>query len=147
MSEVLLKSISPEQMAAVLQKAGYRAHLETVGERPQLRSAAQGLGFFVAFGGVEAGQSARFVDLAFNCAIAIEGELPDAVLQDWNRTRRYARLFRAERMMVLSLDVLLLGGVSEAQLLAQCELWDRLLQDLIRYLREPGAAHPTAQAA
>ncbi|MDE0854822.1 MAG: hypothetical protein OSA97_10415, partial [Nevskia sp.] len=38
----------------------------------------------------------------------------------------------------LTMDILLAGGVSEAHLHAQCELWDRLIRDLVLHVQRSG---------
>jgi hypothetical protein len=55
---------------------------------------------------------------------------------------RFARLFRQDAFLVLTMDVVLAGGVTDDYLCAQCELWDRVIRDFILHLRNP-AAEPT----
>ena len=50
--------------------------------------------------------------------------------------------------LVLELDVIVAGGVSENYLLATTELWDRLLQEFLLFLRAnaaPGAGAGQSQ--
>jgi hypothetical protein len=50
---------------------------------------------------------------------------------------RFARLSRQGEHLVLSMDVVVAGGVTENHLVAQCELWDRVIRDFIMFLRKP----------
>lgn len=132
-------TVTPDLIAGALRKTGYRATLSEHQGRMQVRSAAQGIGFFVAFGGAETLAATRYSDFAFHCWINIEGELRAGLIDSWNQTRRFARLFRQGSLMILTMDVLVAGGVDENHLCAQCELWDRVIQDFIRHLKQEAA--------
>jgi hypothetical protein len=136
MSEGNLSSVTPEFVAELLRRSGYRANIAQQNGAPQVQSAAQGLGFFIGFGN-PAAEPGTHVDFSFHCWLAIQGELPLAVIEGWNAGMRFARLFRREEMLILTMDVMVAGGVSEAHLLAQIEIWDRLIHDFIRHLRTP----------
>lgn len=160
MTDLIRTSVSPEDLADVLRKTGYRAAVvepqaggqigSPVG--PQVQSAAQGLGFFIGFGNPlpavddALGGSRRYVDFAFHCWLNIEGELRPDLVDSWNRNKRFARMFQQAPLLVLSMDVVVAGGVSEAFLIAHCELWDRVLQDFIAHLRLPASASPVTAA-
>ena len=142
MSE-LIDAVTVEEMAETLRRCGYRANVVEFQGRPQVRSAAQGLGFIVAFGGSPKPDSSgvtRYADLAFQCWIAIEGDLAHGIIDRWNQQQRFARLFRQGQMLVLCYDVLVAGGVAPEHLLSQCELWDRIIHELIRHLKQPPPA-------
>ncbi|MDB5970438.1 MAG: bacterial sensory transduction regulator family protein [Hydrocarboniphaga sp.] len=142
----LQNTVTPEAIAEALRRTGYRATLSEHQGRPQVRSAAQGIGFFVAFGGADTAAATNYVDFAFHCWINIEGELRPGLIDSWNQTRRFARLFRQGALMVLTMDVLVAGGVDDDHLSAQCELWDRVIQDFIRHLKqEPATATVAAR--
>lgn len=162
MTDLIRTSVSPEDLAEVLRKTGYRAAVvepqvggQTGPIGPQVQSAAQGLGFFIGFGNplpaVDAalGGSRHYVDFAFHCWLNIEGDLRPDLVDGWNRSKRFARLFHQAPLLVLSMDVVVAGGVSEAFLIAHCELWDRVLQDFIAHLRLPASntASSTASSA
>lgn len=160
MTDLIRTSVSAEDLAEVLRKTGYRAAVveqqgggQTGGPvGPQVQSAAQGLGFFIGFGNplpasdAALGGSRQYVDFAFHCWLNIEGELRPDLVDSWNRGKRFARLFRQAPLLVLSMDVVVAGGVSEGFLIAHCELWDRILQDFIAHLRLPAAAAGAAAA-
>jgi len=49
---------------------------------------------------------------------------------------RFGRLYLGGSLLVLDMDVLAAGGMPPAQLVAHVQVWDRLLQGLIAYLRD-----------
>ena len=49
---------------------------------------------------------------------------------------RFARLQLSQQFLVFCLDVSVAGGVMPNHLRAQIEIWDRLVQELIAYLRD-----------
>ncbi|HID9853408.1 TPA: YbjN domain-containing protein, partial [Pseudomonas aeruginosa] len=50
--------------------------------------------------------------------------------------RRFGRLSQQGEFLVMEMDVIVAGGVSPANLRSHIELWDRLLQEFIAYLRD-----------
>lgn len=147
MTDLIRTSVSPEDLADALRRTGYRAAVveQQAGgpAGPQVQSAAQGLGFFIGFGNplpAEDGAAAgarQYVDFAFHCWLNIEGEMRPDLVDSWNRGKRFARLFYQAPLLVLSMDVVVAGGVTDSFLVTHCELWDRVLQDFIGHLRLP----------
>ncbi|MDO8415847.1 MAG: YbjN domain-containing protein [Agitococcus sp.] len=136
----LITAISPQQLAHILQQAGYRAN-EVINEQVvQLQSATQGVGFVINFGNVASEERREFVDFSFNLTLNIEGNVRPELVADWNRSRRFARLSQQGQWLVLVMDVIVAGGVSAAWLQGQCELWDALLREYIRHLQTPASA-------
>lgn len=136
----LITAISPQQLAHILQQAGYRAN-EVINEQVvQLQSATQGVGFVINFGNVASEERREFVDFSFNLTLNIEGNVRPELVADWNRSRRFARLSQQGQWLVLVMDVMVAGGVSAAWLQGQCELWDALLREYIRHLQTPATA-------
>ncbi len=136
----LITAITPQQLTLILQQAGYRAHEVMNGQRVQIQSAAQGIGFAINFGNTATEQQLEFIDFSFNCTLSIEGQLRPDVIEGWNRSRRFARLSQQGQWLVLVMDVIVAGGVSAAWLQGQCELWDALLSEFIRHLQTPPAS-------
>ena len=136
-SPVILDHLTAEVVAEILRRCGYRASVVENGRAPQVHSAAQGLGFLVGFGNPLDGADGRYADCGFQCWIGIQGELPADLVPTWNHTMRFARLSRQGEHLVLSMDVVVAGGVTENHLVAQCELWDRVIRDFIMFLRKP----------
>lgn len=133
----LITAISSQQLVTTLQQAGYRAHEVTNGQLVQIHSATQGVGFVINLGNAVSEQKAEVVDFSFNCTLHIEGDLRSGLVDDWNRSRRFARLSQQGQWLVLVMDVMVAGGVSAAWLQGQCELWDALLREYIRHLQTP----------
>lgn len=132
---VIKKSITPAELAAILQDAGFRADVVHENGQPRVRSAAQGLEFSIQFVS-PADAEQRYSDFSFHCPIRIKGELPDGIVNRWNRSKRFARLARNERFLYVTMDVMLSGGVTLDHLRGQCEIWDRLIREFFMHLRE-----------
>lgn len=132
----LLHALTVDGLRGILQGSGYRVELAAdEAGRPQLRSASSGLPYFVRFGNATGGPDA-FVDVTFYSALRIEGgpspELPD----EWNASRRFARLHRSGDLLILQMDVSVIGGATREHLIAFVDIWDRLLNDLLRVVRD-----------
>ncbi|WP_347900580.1 YbjN domain-containing protein [Pseudomonas purpurea] len=143
----LIVSVSPQSLTDVLQGAGYRVNQTEQNGIVQLLSASQGIGYAVRFGNPAADQGS-FVDFTFSCALRVQGELPAGLAELWNASRRFARLSVQGEFLVMEMDVILAAGVSVDHLRSNLELWDRLLQEFIVYLRDYSqhAAQLQAQA-
>lgn len=143
----LIAHVSPVSLTEVLQSAGYRVNQTEQNGVVQLLSASQGIGFAVRFGNPAAEQG-DYVDFTFSCALRVQGELPAGLAELWNASRRFARLSVQGEFLVMEMDVVIAAGVSVDYLRGTLELWDRLLQEFIVYLRDysQNAAHIRAQA-
>ncbi|WP_226476275.1 YbjN domain-containing protein [Pseudomonas sp. MWU16-30323] len=147
MSDVqLITSVTPHALTELLQEAGYRVNHTEQNGIVQLLSASQGIGFAVRFGN-RATEQGSYVDFTYSCALRVQGELPEGLAQVWNASRRFARLSLQGEFLLMEMDVLA-AGVGAPYLRNQLELWDRLLQEFIVYLREYSqqAAQLQAQA-
>ncbi|MDR7054028.1 hypothetical protein J2W70_001378 [Pseudomonas koreensis] len=144
----LITHVSPQSLTDVLQAAGYRVNQSEQNGIVQLLSASQGIGYAVRFGNPAVEQSS-YVDFTFSCALRVQGELPEGVAEQWNATRRFARLSLQGEFLVMEMDVVVAAGVSNEHLRGNLELWDRLLQEFIVYLRDfsQTAAAQTAKSA
>ncbi|WP_095135500.1 YbjN domain-containing protein [Pseudomonas sp. Irchel s3a10] len=131
----LISHVSPQSLTDVLQAAGYRVNQTEQNGIVQLLSASQGIGYAVRFGN-PAVEQGSYVDFTFSCALRVQGELPQGVAEQWNATRRFARLSLQGEFLVMEMDVVLAAGVSNDHLRGNLELWDRLLQEFIVYLRD-----------
>jgi hypothetical protein len=130
----LITSVSADSLTEVLQGAGLRVNRSEQNSVVQLLSASQGIGYALRFGnpGTEAG---HYVDFTFSCALRIQGELPAGLAEFWNASRRFARLSVQGEFLVMEMDVLA-AGITLDHLRGSLELWDRLLQEFIVYLRD-----------
>lgn len=130
-----LTHIAPEDLAETLRDRGYRVEIATIeNDQPVLRSATGGLGFSVRFANPVPGREGAFADATFQTLFRVQGDLPLSLVNQWNLTRRFTRLFLASQALVLEMDVSALGGVEREHLRAQSEIWDRLVQELMAFL-------------
>lgn len=139
----IVQSITLDSLRENLQQAGYRVEnvIDPVAATPYLRSATGGLAFDIRPGNrlasqVLADQSQAFVDVALTAIVQVQGELPLDLVNRWNATRRFARLQLSHPFLALCMDISVAGGVRPDHLRAHVEIWDRLVQELIGYLRD-----------
>jgi Putative bacterial sensory transduction regulator len=146
----IVEAVSPEQLAGVFRGAGYRVTLAEQNGRMQLMSASQGVGFAVRFGNPGA-EADTHIDYTLSCALQVQGELPPDLVPAWNRTKRFARLASHQQFLLLEMDVMVAGGVTDRHLRSTIELWDRLVQEFLLHLRNrpvmAAAGATAAQAA
>jgi Putative bacterial sensory transduction regulator len=149
MSDTLIVKLTLDSLRDALQQVGYRVETVTdpVANLPYLRSATGGLAFDVRPGNRFAGGIEDFADVAFTAVLQVQGDLPLDMVNRWNATRRFGRLQLSQPFLVFCLDVSVTGGVAPGNLRAQIEIWDRLVQELIGYLREELRKLPAASAA
>lgn len=132
----LIEHLGIDGLTDLLQRSGFRANAASDGQRPLVQSAVQGLGFLLVPGNPARAAADRYVDFSFNCLIKVDQRLPPALIDAWNESKRFGRCFQRDGLLVLAFDVMLAGGVSDRFLLAQCEMWDRLMHDFIAHLRQ-----------
>ena len=142
----LILDVNAERLQALLQSLGYRVTLSEQNGMVQLLSASQGVGFAARMGN-PAQQEGHYLDYTLSCALRVQGELPAGLADRWNVEKRFARLTVQGVFLVLELDVILAGGVSENYLRATAELWDRLLQEFLLFLRANATAEAGAEDA
>lgn len=137
MSDIISK-LTLESLRETFQSAGYRVEAVTdpVGNIDYLRSATSGLAFDIRPGNGFAGEEQSFADVTLVAPLQVQGELPLDVVNRWNASRRFARLQLSQPFLVFCLDICVAGGVTLENLRAQIEIWDRLVQELIGYLRD-----------
>lgn len=131
----MVEHVSAKSLTELLQTAGYRVNETEQNGIVQLLSASQGIGFAVRFGN-PAATPGDYMDFTFSCALRVQGELPAGLAALWNASRRFARLSLQGEFLVMEMDVVVAAGVSADHLRSHLELWDRLLQEFIVYLRE-----------
>ena len=152
----IVKALDLEQLRTLLLQAGYRAEQAAQPDGGVcLRSATGGLAFQVRFANPLPGRDddtddAEFADAVFQTVFHVQGELPLSLVNGWNATRRFGRLYGVPGALALDMDVSVLGGVTAEHLGAQVAIWDRLVQDFLAYLRAevpklaPSEASPEA---
>lgn len=146
----LIEHVTPQSLTEVLQAAGYRVNETEQNGIVQLLSASQGIGYAVRFGNPTP-MPGQYLDFTFSCALRVQGELPAGLAELWNASRRFARLSVQGEFLVMEMDVVVAAGVSPEHLRSNLELWDRLLQEFIVYLREfsqnAARMHPAVEPA
>jgi hypothetical protein len=130
----IVEAVSPEQLAGIFRSAGYRVTLAEQNGRVQLMSASQGVGFAVRFGNPGTDADSH-IDYTLSCALQVQGELPVDLVPAWNRSKRFARLAAHQQFLLLEMDVMVAGGVTDRYLRSTIELWDRLVQEFLLHLR------------
>jgi CheY-like chemotaxis protein len=138
MSDVSITKLTLDGLRESLQQLGYRVETATdpVAGLAYLQSATGGLAFDIRLGNQLPDADGSFVDAAFTAVLQVQGELPLDLVNRWNATRRFGRLQLSQPFLVFCLDVSVAGGVMPDYLRAQIEIWDRLVQELIAYLRD-----------
>ncbi|WP_413791260.1 MULTISPECIES: YbjN domain-containing protein [unclassified Pseudomonas] len=131
----MIEYVGAKSLTELLQAAGYRVNETEQNGIVQLLSASQGIGFAVRFGN-PAATAGQYLDFTFSCALRVQGQLPAGLAELWNASRRFARLSLQGEFLVMEMDVVVAAGVSADHLRSHLELWDRLLQEFIVYLRE-----------
>jgi len=136
MSEIaLIEQVTPEQLTDVLQEAGYRVERSEQNGAVQLLSASQGIGYALRLGN-PTGTPGHYFDYSFSCALRLQGDLPAGLVEQWNASRRFCRLWQQGEFLLMEMDCAVTGGVTRQFLRHSCELWDRLLQEFVAYLRD-----------
>lgn len=146
MSDVeIIQALTPARLTDMLQAAGYRVTASEQNGAVQLLSAAQGIGYSVRFGN-PAQDAGAYLDYTLSCALRVQGDLPDGLVGQWNSTKRFARLAHQGPFLVLEMDVFVAGGVTESHVRVSTEIWDRLLQEFLLFLRNFAAQAAQEQA-
>jgi hypothetical protein len=137
MSDGIITSLTLESLRDRLQQAGYRVETLTdpVANVQYLRSATAGVGFDIRPGNQLPGDDKAFADAVFVVLLQIAGELPIDLVNRWNAARRFGRLHFSQPFLLFCLDISVINGVTPAHLRSQIDLWDRLVQDLLPFLR------------
>jgi hypothetical protein len=147
MSDSIQASVNPAEIAEILRKAGYRALVVEGSRPPQVQSATQGVAFIVNCGNAMPDQPGRFIDFSLHCPIGLKGQLPQERVESWNQSKRFARVCRNGGNLLLSMDVMVAGGVTESFLHGQFELWDHVIRDFVRHFSQKATAKPAAAVA
>jgi hypothetical protein len=145
MAEAQILSVTPEGLSDLLQGAGFRAERrDDPSGLPIIASATGGIAFNIRLGNRAAPPAEGYLDFTYLTVIKIDGDFPIDRVNEWNRTKRFARLHKNGEFIVLDMDIVAVAGVTERHLRATLDLWDRLLQELMAWLRgdvQPGAAN------
>lgn len=145
----LLFSVSPDQVGEAIKAAGCAVTAIEQDGVVRLHSASHGVGFQVLWG--NALTQGHYVDFTLSCPLRVQGgTLPEGVLADWHRAKRFARVAQHGDFVVLEMDVLTAGGISPNHLAVQAQLWTQMMGQFFLHLRNfkaPDAAEPAAADA
>ncbi|UXH77411.1 YbjN domain-containing protein [Roseateles amylovorans] len=99
-----------------------------------LQSASHGVGFQVLWGNVMS--PGRFADLTMSCAMRVQaGTLPEGLLGEWHRAKRFARAAQHGDFVALELDIVAAGGITQANLQVMMQLWVQMMGEFFLHLR------------
>jgi hypothetical protein len=136
MAKNLIRSFTAATMRDLIQAAGFRAEIASAAvSGPVIRSASNGLAFEIRLLNPLQVDANSFADTTFTAGLQLQGALAPELVNRWNATKRFSRLYVSQGYLILALDIILQGGVTPEHLRAQIEIWDRLLQELLTYLR------------
>lgn len=135
-ASTLIETVTADSITTLLQDAGCRVNRIEQNQVVQLATASQGIGYNVRFGNAAQGKTGEFLDFTYSCTLRVQGEIPDGLANQWNASRRFARLSVQGEFLVLEQDVVVADGVSPKNLLGSLVLWDRVLQEFVIYLRD-----------
>jgi hypothetical protein len=146
MAKSLIKSFTTQAMRELIQTAGFRAELMAESDTmPVIRSASNGMIFEIRLFNPLKEEKGSFTDVMFMAGMPLQGGVAPEFLNRWNSIKRFGRLYAAQGHLVLALDIFLQGGVSPEHLRSQLDIWDKLLQELLTYIRAvPSAPAPKA---
>ncbi|WP_020204379.1 YbjN domain-containing protein [Cupriavidus sp. WS] len=130
----ILSAIDADTLAGIIRAAGCAVTMSERDGRMHLHSASHGVGFQVLWGNpAEAG---GYADFTLSCALRVAGgEVPRALLDGWHRGKRFARVATHGELIVLEMDVVLHGGVTQANLAAMLRLWVVMTGEYLLHLR------------
>jgi hypothetical protein len=133
----LILSLTLGDIAELLQGFGLPAEIVTRPDGGGVVNSANGeIAFGVFPGNVNDG---RFVDFTFSCSFTVDVPGLESLPDRWNSQKRFCRLYLRDKLMVFEMDVVAVGGVSHDHLKAMTEIWNRLLVELLVFLRNTGA--------
>lgn len=147
----LLLALGAEDMSEAIKAAGCSVTPIEQDGVVRLHSASHGVGFQVLWGNQLA--PGRYADLTFSCPLRVQGGvLPESVLADWHRSKRFARVALHGDFVVLEMDVVAAGGIAATHLAVMVQLWTQMMGQFFVHLRnfkpEPGdAAQALPEAA
>ena len=137
MSDPVIMTIDSARLCGILQSLGFRAEpFEDSNGSPCIRSASSGVAFTIRLGNRAQPPAEGYSDFSYIALVKItEGPFALERVNEWNLQRRFCRLHRRDDFLVLDLDVIVAGGVTEAYVRGTFALWDRVIQDLVLFLR------------
>jgi hypothetical protein len=134
-SAQMVRAQDPQTLVKALQDAGYTARLGTdrIGD-PMITSGVSGTTFQIYF--YNCTQNKDCATVQFHSGYDLRNPVDLPKLNEWNRTKRFARAFLdKENDPILEMDVDLDdGGLSPALFIDNIEFWASLLGDFERHI-------------
>ena len=131
----MVRAQDPQTIVSALQRHGYSAQLsvDKVGD-PMITSGVSGTKFQIFFYNCTDHQQCATVQ--FHAGYDLKTPLGLDRLNEWNRTKRFARAFLdKENDPILEMDVDLDdGGMSQALFIDNIEFWDTLVADFEKHI-------------
>lgn len=141
----LLTSVDADQVATAIKAAGCAVTAIEQDGVVHLHSASHGIGYQVLWGNASEG---RYADFTLSCPLRVQGgALPEGVLGEWHRTKRFARVAQHGDFVALEMDVIVAGGVGPAFLPLALQIWTQMMGQFFVHLRNyrPEAGGETAR--
>ncbi|WP_100227895.1 YbjN domain-containing protein [Cupriavidus basilensis] len=130
----LLMAVTSEQVSDAIKAAGCAVTAVEQDGVPRLHSASHGVGFQVLWGNSVMPDS--YLDFTLSCPLRVQGgSLPEGVLGDWHRAKRFARVAQHGEFLVLEMDVVISGGVGPDYLTVALQLWTQMMGQFFLHLR------------
>ena len=131
--EQMVEAVSGEEMAAIMRDGGFSPELTTDSQGdPLIRFKVEGFRSRVLFYGVERGKSA-----SLQFAAGFEHPLPVEAVNEWNRTKRFGKVYLdPDGDPFIEFDLDLYGGVSAAHIEQAVSRWRSVLLRFTALLRE-----------
>lgn len=130
----VLTSMTPDQVSEAIKGIGCAVTAFEQDGVTRLHSAAHGVGFQVLWGNALA--NGLYADFTLSCPLRIQGgNLPDGLLGEWHRTKRFARVAQHGEFVVLEMDVVMAGGVTAGHVQICLQLWSQMMGQFFLFLR------------
>ncbi|OWY30388.1 YbjN domain-containing protein [Herbaspirillum robiniae] len=136
----LIFTVTPDQIADAIKAVGCAVTMLEQNGLPMVHSASHGVGFQVLWGNASS-EAGKYIDFTLSCPLRVqEGALPEGLIAEWHRAKRFARLVQHGDMISLEMDVIVAGGVTPNHLAMTMQLWTQMMGQLFLYLRNFDAA-------
>lgn len=130
----IITFVTSAQVAEAIRAAGCAVTVQQDDLVTRLHSASHGIGYQVHWGN-QAGAD-EYLDFTLSCPLRVQGgDLPEGLINEWHRSRRFARVAAHGEFLVLEMDVIVAGGVSPDFLNFSMRLWVEMMGQFFLHLR------------
>ncbi len=132
----LICASDPTTVGAALMKAGYQGLVTKANDGdPTIESAAAGYKFWIDFYGCEDHKTCD--SLQFFASFKGDATKTTAVLNEWNRTNRFAKIsVRSDHTIDLRYDVSTIGGLNATNFADVIDWWSTMLGSAGKFLTD-----------